>query len=145
MSISSRTMTDADWLLLVNFKPAEFREPDKMGFEFMKWLDRVRTLANVPMIITSSYRTPEYNRSVGGAADSAHCDIPCESVDIGMRPRTNDPNWNFSRWQIIMAARDMGCRRIGSYPNGSLHLDRTEATRPAPRMWRVVGNEQPQT
>lgn len=142
---SSRTMRPEDWSEIRNFHATEFKNPEKMGYEFMKWLDGVRDTARVPMTITSSYRSPEYNRSVGGATDSAHCDEPCNAVDIGMRPRPDDPNWNFSRWQIIMTARDLGCRRIGSYPNGSLHLDRSEETRPAPRMWRVVGAEQPTT
>ncbi len=31
-----------------------------------------------------------------------------------------------------------GCQRIGTYANGSLHLDRSEGKRPHPRMWRVV-------
>jgi uncharacterized protein YcbK (DUF882 family) len=145
MPFSSRTMHPADWSEIVHFTPVEFNYPEHMGYEFVKWLDHVREVAAVPMTITSSYRSPEYNRRVGGATDSAHCDIPCNAVDIGMRPRPQDPNWNLSRWQIIMTARDLGCRRIGSYPNGSLHLDRTEDVRPSPRMWRVVGAEQPIT
>lgn len=138
MSFSSRTMRAADWLEIKNFTPIEFRNPGKMGYEFMKWLDQLRDNAGVPMTITSSYRSPAYNKSVGGAPDSAHTDEPCDSVDIGMRPRKDDPNWNYSRWQIVTTARDMGCERIGLYSNGSLHLDRTEKKRPAPRMWVVV-------
>jgi uncharacterized protein YcbK (DUF882 family) len=132
-------MQAADWAGCPHFPPTEFKNPEKMGFEFMMWLERVRVKANVPMVITSSYRSPAYNTQVGGAKDSAHTDEPCNAVDIGMRPRPgDDPNWNYSRWQIVMAARDLGCQRIGSYANGSLHIDRTEDKRPAPRMWRVV-------
>lgn len=138
MSFSTRTMKPGDWQAIKNFKPSEFKNPEKMGYEFMIWLDKLRVKAGVPMTITSSYRSPAYNKSVGGANNSAHTDTPCNAVDIGMRPRPDDPNWNFTRWQIVMAARDMGCKRIGSYANGSLHLDRTEEKRPAPRMWRVV-------
>lgn len=138
MSFSKRTMKPADWAECPHFPPSEFKNPEKMGYEFMVWLEKVRVKANVPMTITSSYRSPAYNASVGGAKDSAHTDTPCNAVDIGMRQRSDDPNWNFSRWQIVMAARDLGCNRIGSYANGSLHLDRTEEKRPAPRMWRVV-------
>lgn len=69
---------------------------------------------------------------------------PCDAVDIGMRPRDDDPNWNYSRWQIISAAMQLGCKRIGSYANGSVHLDMSHGSRPAPRMWRVVGPEQVQ-
>lgn len=138
-------MRAADWSGIKNFKPIELKNPEKMGYEFMKWLDHIRTVAAVPMVITSSYRSAEYNAQVGGAPDSAHVDIPCEAVDIGMRPRPDDPNWNYSRFRIVKAALDNGCLRIGTYANGSLHLDRTETRRPAMRMWRVVGAEKPNT
>jgi uncharacterized protein YcbK (DUF882 family) len=134
-------MRPEDWAQIKNFKPAEFKDPEKMGYEFMLWLDAVRTAAGVPMRLTSSYRSKEYNKQVGGAGDSSHVDVPCNAVDIGMSPRPDDPNWNYSRFKIVQAAMAAGCSRIGSYANGSLHLDRSEDTRPTPRMWRVVGPE----
>lgn len=136
---STRTMSPADWASLKYFKSAEFRDPGKMGYEFMLWLEKVRAFAGVPMTISSSYRSPEYNRSVGGAPDSAHTDTPCNAIDISESPRPDDPNWNKTRFAIVSAAIRLGCTRIGTYANGSLHLDRTEDVRPAPRMWRVVG------
>jgi hypothetical protein len=138
--LSTRTMRPNDWAQIRNFRPEEFKAPGKMGYEFMLWLDRVRDMAGVSMTITSSYRSPEYNRSVGGAQDSAHSDEPCEAVDIGKRPTTNDPNWNHARYRIVTAAMALGCSRIGMYSNGSLHLDRTEGKRPAPRLWTAVDN-----
>jgi uncharacterized protein YcbK (DUF882 family) len=141
-SFSSRTMTDADWTsgVVKHFTRDEFRHPEQMGYEFMLWLDKVREAAGVPMHVTSDYRSHEHNADVHGAEDSAHCDIPCNSVDIGMRPTLTDPNWNYARFKIVEAAMHNGCARIGTYANGSLHLDRTENSRPAPRMWRVVDN-----
>ena len=136
---SSRCMTLDDWRALKYFTRGEFSAPDKMGLEFMLWLDELRRAAGVPMHITSSYRDPAHNERVGGAGDSAHCDVPCNAVDIGERPSAIDPNWNYSRFRIVSLALAMGCQRIGTYANGSLHLDMTHATRPAPRMWRVVG------
>lgn len=138
MSFSTRAMTIADWARVKHFKPEEFAAPHRMGAEFMFWLDQVREAAGVPMVITSSYRTPEHNAAVGGAKDSAHCDVPCNAVDIGERPRPDDPEWNLSRYHIVQTALALGCKRLGSYADGSLHLDRTEDTRPAPRMWRAV-------
>lgn len=135
---SSRTMKPEDWNEIENFNADEFKYPDKMGYEFIKWLDQVRTLAAVPMTITSSHRPADYNRSIGGAPDSSHVDVPCNAVDIGMRPRPSDPNWNFTRWKIKQAAIALGCVRIGNYQNGSLHLDRTEDQRPSPREWVTV-------
>jgi uncharacterized protein YcbK (DUF882 family) len=141
MSYSTRVMRPEDWAGIKHFAPDEFAHPDKMGYEFMHWLDGVRGRAGVPMFATSGYRPPARNEAVGGAKDSAHMDVPCDAVDIGMRPRADDPNWNTTRFKIIEAAIALGCQRIGTYANGSLHLDRTEHKRPAPRMWRLVGAE----
>lgn len=139
-NLSTRTMRASDWAQIKHFRPSEFAAPSKMGYEFMLWLDKVRERAAVPMTVTSSYRSPSYNRGVGGAPDSAHTDVPCEAVDVGERPRPDDPNWNRTRFRIIKAAIELGCERIGTYANGSLHLDRSENRRPAERMWRVVGS-----
>lgn len=138
MPFSTRTMTTDDWATLAYFRPSEFRHPDKMGVEFMRWLDDLRRVADVPIVVTSSYRTKAHNTRVGGAKDSAHCDVPCNAVDIGERPRADDPSWNYTRWRIVQTAMAMGCQRIGLYANGSIHLDMTHDERPAPRLWRVV-------
>jgi zinc D-Ala-D-Ala carboxypeptidase len=37
-------------------------------------LEQVREILQVPIIITSGYRSPAVNRAVGGSAVSAHCD-----------------------------------------------------------------------
>lgn len=140
MGFSTRTMRPEDWAEIRHFEPSEFNSPDKMGYEFMKWLDKVRAYAGVSMDPSSDYRSPHYNAAVGGAKDSAHTDVPCDAVDIKKDPRHDDPNWNYSRYQIVTAALALGCTRIGSYANGSLHLDRTEGKRPSPRMWTIVDN-----
>lgn len=131
-------MMPADWSVIRYFKPDEFAVPSRMGYEMMLWLDRLRAAAGVPMVITSSYRTPAHNAAVGGASDSAHCDVPCNAVDVGARPRPDDPNWNYSRWMIVSSAIMLGCKRLGLYADGSVHIDMTHDKRPAPRLWRVV-------
>ena len=138
MPFSSRTMRPEDWAEIDFFLPSEFRSPAKMGYEFMRWLDRVRKAADVPMIISSSYRSPTHNESIGGAKNSAHMRVPCNAIDIVERPRADDPSWNYTRFRIMKAALDNGCVRIGTYADGSLHLDREEGALPSPRMWRVV-------
>lgn len=137
---SSRTMTPADWQGITHFTPDEFKRPDKMGYEFMVYLDGLREQAGVPMFISSSFRSVEYNRSVGGAADSSHTDDPCDAVDIRKSPTPADPNWNHARFCIVRAAFLSGCVRVGIYPNGSLHIDRTEDRRPGMRLWVMVDN-----
>lgn len=140
MAFSSRTLTPAEWQGLTHFTPDEFNHPEKMGLEFMMALDGLREQAGVPMHPSSDYRSPEYNRSVGGAKDSAHTDTPCDSVDIKKAPTPDDPHWNHARFCIVRAALAAGWTRIGIYPNGSLHLDRTEDRRPGERLWVVVDN-----
>jgi len=140
MAFSSRTLSPAEWAALTHFSADEFQHPEKMGYEFMLWLDGVREQAGVPMHVSSSYRSRAYNLAVGGAADSAHVDEPCEAVDIAKSPTAEDPNWNHARFCILRAALLGGCTRFGFYPNGSLHIDRTESVRPAERLWNAVDN-----
>jgi Peptidase M15. len=141
MSFSSRNMTDKDWgLIEPQFRKSEFDNPEYMGYEFMLWLKAVRIKAGVPMVVSSSWRSRTYNKLVGGAEDSAHVDDPCNAIDVRKLPTKDDPNWNRARFRIVKAAMDLGCVRIGFYPNGSLHFDRTEDIRPAPCLWNIVNN-----
>ena len=138
MPFSTRAMRPEDWKTVRYFRPSEFQAPHLMGLEFIRWLDTVRDRAGVPIHITSSYRTPEHNEEVGGASDSAHTDVPCNAVDIGERPTPSDPHWSRARFAIIDTALALGCQRIGSYADGSLHLDMTHDRRPSKVMWRVA-------
>lgn len=138
MPLSTRAMTPADWQLLRHFKPAEFQHPEKMGYQFMLKLDRLAEQAGVPVVITSSYRTPAHNKAVGGAADSAHVDgtAPgdvCEAVDV-------TPRNSADAFQIMRAAIICGFTRIGMYANGSFHFDVTGDRRPNNVLWHVVSN-----
>lgn len=139
-------MTDSQWAQIKHFQASEFHSGGQsvaslMDFQFMLKLDRIRERAGVPMVITSSHRSPAHNKAVGGAKDSAHEDVPCKAVDIGRRPSASDPNWNYARWKIVEAAIHEGITRIGIYPgDGSLHLDDTADRRPSPRIWIQVDN-----
>lgn len=133
MPLSTRAMLPADWMLIKHFKPAEFKYPERMGYQFMLRLDALRREAGVPCRVTSDYRPPARNKQVGGAKDSAHSDEICESVDIW-------PANNFGRYHIMRAFYVCGWERIGMYLNGSLHGDLTSDRRPSPRLWIVVEN-----
>lgn len=43
-------------------------------------LNRFREIWGHPMIVTSGFRTPEHNRAIGGAQNSAH--LYCQAADI---------------------------------------------------------------
>lgn len=137
MPYSSHAIRPHEWSQLRYFKPAEFDHPHLMGYEFLLWLDRLRNYAGEPLIVSSDHRTELQNVAAGGAADSAHEDIPTDCVDVVPARTMNDPNGNRARYRIVAAAITLGCQRIGFYPDGSLHLDRTEGRRPAPRFWNI--------
>ena len=61
-----------------HFKVQEFAQKDYrcdrilIDTELVEVLEDVRTYFNNPVIITSGYRTPEYNKKVGGVKNSQH-------------------------------------------------------------------------
>lgn len=129
---SSRTMQPADWAGLKVLKPGQFRAPEKMGLEFIQWHDEVLASTQMPFTITSSYRSPDHNAAIGGAKASAHMDVPCNAADIVMGLGGK------GRLRLVIKALAAGCRRIGLYANGSVHLDRTEDERPADVLWTTI-------
>jgi hypothetical protein len=58
-----------NWPNLKHFRPEEFRHPEKLLPELLRWLDLVREAAGVPMIPTSDFRT---HIPPGGSASSLH-------------------------------------------------------------------------
>jgi len=45
---------------------------DKMNIDFLELLDNLRECVNEPLHISSSFRSEEYNKSVGGSSKSQH-------------------------------------------------------------------------
>ena len=59
------------------FKESEFTMNgqlvfDKMNPEFLELLDNLRDLVREPLKVNSSYRSEEYNKSIGGSLKSTH-------------------------------------------------------------------------
>lgn len=80
-------------------------------------LDRLQALRDrlgVPLIVHSAYRTPNYNRQVGGAKHSLH--LQGAAFDISMA--NHDP------LDFEVAAREVGFTGFGFYPRQNfMHID----------------------
>ena len=84
-----------------------------------KLLELVKQVAKKfgqPLTITSGYRSPNYNASVGGAKKSQH--MQGNAVDISGAQFTND-----QRLQLVAIASNVGITGIGVYNDKSLHFD----------------------
>jgi len=86
---------------------------DKMQPKFLQMLDNARAFADVPFKITSSWRSEDHNKKIGGNPNSAHlrgnaCDIYCEA--------------SYQRLQIVKGLLEAGFTRIGIAKN-FIHAD----------------------
>lgn len=101
------------------FNYSEFDSPDipesgnLMDQDFLEMLDDARNVAGIPFIITSGYRSPDWNHHVGGKKDSAHvkgcaADIACS----GSR----------ERFIILTSLLEAGFDRIGIHQE-FIHVD----------------------
>ncbi len=103
---------DRNYPMLKYFKHDEFDSPDKPGSGelmcpiFLSKLDEARAKYNKPMKINSGYRTPEYNKKVGGVKNSSHTNIPCNAADISCRNSSD-------RFRMILALMSVGFTRFG--------------------------------
>lgn len=108
-----------DWTKVVNFVPSEFADPTAPGTgalmkeELVLMLDAARTIAGVPFIIESGWRTVEHNRAVGGKPHSAH--LTGEAVDIAATDSQ-------ARWNILVALLAAGFDRLEITPR-HIHVD----------------------
>ena len=73
-----------------HFKVQEFAQKDYLcdkiliDTELVKVLEDVRTYFNKPVIITSGYRTPEYNEKIGGVKNSQHTKGTAADIKVKM-------------------------------------------------------------
>ena len=107
------------------FKLSEFDSPDApgsgaqhMNLDFVAALDRIRDKCGFPLRVTSGYRTPEHNKRIGGAENSAHVQGVAADLFIP-EPR------NHNRMKLLRAAIAEGISRIG-WMDTALHLDMSE-------------------
>lgn len=84
-----------------------------MNSDFMARLDMARDVAKVPFVLSSAYRSVEYEKKHNRPGTSSHClglavDIKCRS--------------SFERVKIISSLISVGFRRIGISRN-FIHVD----------------------
>lgn len=108
-----------NWKNIKYFKSSEFDSKDSVGsgehmkIDFVSMLDDARENAGVPFKLTSGFRTPAYNKKVGGTENSSHMKY-C-AVDISAKTSTQ-------RFLIIEACINAGFSRIGIGKN-FIHVD----------------------
>lgn len=92
-----------------------FTESEVEGLvpEFVDWLDGVRHSCGFPFIITSGFRTPEQNKRIGGAPNSAH--LRGLAVDLAITDSDK-------RYTLLKEALSANVPRIG-IGETFVHLD----------------------
>ena len=101
-----------------NFSPQEMacRGDDKLAIDegAMDKLQALRTALGRPLIINSAYRSPEYNKSIGGATRSQH--KLAKAFDVSMS--------NQEPGVFISMSRKAGFTGFGYYRrNNFIHID----------------------
>lgn len=113
-----------------NFHSSEFDCPSKpytgvnMNPLLIDKLQMLRNIIDKSIIVTSGFRTKEYNKEVGGAKDSSH--THGNAVDIAI---TN----SLDRFFIVKYALVIGIERIGIYKT-HIHLD-ISTLKESPVIW----------
>lgn len=106
-----------------NFKVKEFACKDgsdliRIDEKMVNFLQKAREHFGVPIVITSAYRTEEYNKKVGGAKNSYH--IKGQAADHHAKGKVD-------LWELARFYERIGCKGIIIYPNfGFVHIDMRE-------------------
>lgn len=111
---------DGNTQISKNFKAKEFACKDKsdaikIDSTVVGYLQAARDHFGVPIYINSAYRTPAWNKKVGGASKSYH--MQGRAVDHHTKGK-------IALLELAKFYESIGCRGIIVYPNsGFLHID----------------------
>lgn len=110
------TEVDPDYWRWPNFTPKEIacRGTGKLlvNEDSLDKLQELRAEIGLPFHVNSGYRSPEYNKKVGGAPNSFH--MQGMAFDISLS--------NLNRDTMFKKAEDYGFNGIGQY-NSFIHID----------------------
>ena len=103
-----------------------------MDKEFMKQLILLREDYGKPMVITSGYRSPEYNAAVGGSPKSAH--ILGQAVDVAI---SGSQAYALVNKAILHGFTGIGVAQRGPHNKRFIHIDTmlNSDTTPRPTIW----------
>jgi uncharacterized protein YcbK (DUF882 family) len=109
---------------------SEIRDPEKMDPEFMEKLIELREALDCALPVSSAWRSPEHNKAVGGAPNSAH--LSGQAVDIVAS--------GVKAYKLLVKACEMGFTGIGIKQHGPwgkrfIHLDMLTDSPIRPRVW----------
>ncbi len=96
----------------------------KIDPDLLLKLQKMRDYLDAPLIITSGYRCPAHNRTVGGVSKSEH--LTGRAADISLE---NHPT--ILAEEMIRIARNFGFNGLGIYDSPIIHVD----TRANPAEW----------
>lgn len=109
----------------MSFKHFKDEEVVGLSSDLVHLLDWTRDICGFPIVITSGFRTPEHNATVGGVQDSTHTDG--EAVDIRL------PIGLEQQFKLVWALGLAGFNRMGIYTK-HIHVDVSDE-RPQNVMW----------
>lgn len=108
-----------------HFRDTEFIRFDLLRPEMKEMLDDLRERLGSPLIITSSYRDPVHNMTVGGASNSSH--IPSDDDGFYSGIDFTIPGGTITSralFDIVGKALEVGFVRIGLYKDmRHVHID----------------------
>lgn len=110
-----------------------FSEVDaRMDEDFMSRLIHLREQYNRPMPVTSSFRTAEHNREIGGSENSAH--LIGRAVDVHVFGQNAH---DLATLAFRLGFTGIGFKQHGPHTGRFIHLDDCPFTerRPRPRIW----------
>lgn len=103
-------------------------------------LDELREYYGKPIYINSTYRSPEYNKAVGGKPNSLHVQFNAIDFTIADKADLEDLYKRLNMWDYSYNFKFLpkyGSMGIGFYSNRFIHLDtRATLNMNAPARWQ---------